>query len=100
MESSWTNFVLVYDYNPFGWNLALGALLVTVIGTFVPKAQKKLHRLEWWMSTPKRRGKMLSRRRWDHVKSIVTDDLIERVEQRVYSGSMTRDEAIAVMKGY
>jgi hypothetical protein len=42
---------------------------------------------------PKRRGKMLRRQRREYVKTLAVDDFVDRVEERVYNGTITREEA-------
>lgn len=89
MEQAWSYTYNLYQTNSEGWNIALGALVVAIILSFM-----------WRMEGPwesdilsKRRGKMLRRARREFVRRDAIDAFVDYVEERVFHGDYTRKEA-------
>lgn len=90
-ELTWSNVLMFYHSYEVAIDLAVGALLVCII---ILVGDKLLTKEEGWlMSLPRRRGRMFKKQRWDYVKNLVTYDLTDKIEERVYQGAMSREEA-------
>ncbi len=81
----------LYVNNPMGWNFALLAVMAGLCYAYAP--WEKLDKQEWLTFTPHRRGKMLRRARRRFVEAQAIDDCVNAIEERVYAGVYTRDEA-------
>lgn len=87
MESLWTSAATLYRGNPEGWWL-LGAVIGIVALTCVPWRRN----MEWVLSNPKGRGKMLRKKRREFVEQQAIDDFVHVVEERWFHGIYTDEE--------
>lgn len=69
--------------------MVLGALCLMLL-YYLWSAQENW---EWLDFIPHRRGKRMRKHRRDYVDMQATDDFVNAVEERVYSGIYTREEA-------
>src|SRR6185312_9802674 len=89
METEWNWAVTQFNYNPLGWSILLGVLLILAMAY-----------LPYWGNTgesfvsPKVRGKkMLRRQRRNYVRSMIIDELVNIIELRVFNNEISRAEA-------
>jgi len=90
MESVWT----IYNYNPAGWDAALGAAVLIAGFTYFQRRLDGM-RNAWGVFdyAPRRRGRAMRRARRDFIRSDTIDALVDHIEKRVAQGDYTRKEA-------
>lgn len=91
MEQGWSKLNILYQANPEGW-LVLGVLVVIALLLCLPWRRNTtgLSHLDF---SPKRRGKMLRKKRREYVEQQAIDDFVNSIEERVYHGAYSREEA-------
>jgi len=89
MENEWIKSgVTIYQNDMMNWNIALGAIVCFILYViYVKKAD------EWYNHLPRRRGKAMRRSRRDFVRQDAIDALVNHIEERVYQGEYSREEA-------
>ena len=97
MEIKWNSLYDIYAMNPLGWNIAMG-VAVLIAMAYVPNW--RTDNGDWLSFVPRRRGKMLRRERLRYVQSQAVDILVSGVEERVYSGEFTREEARDIYRDF
>lgn len=80
MEQGWSKLNILYQANPEGW-LVLGVLVVIALLLCLPWRKKNSG------------VKMLRTVRREHVEQQAIDDFVSAIEERVYNGTYSRDEA-------
>jgi hypothetical protein len=70
--------------------LVLGVLALAVVMAF---PWRKVDSEEWLDFIPRMKGRRMKRYRRNYVDQQATDDFVHAVEERVYQGIYTRDEA-------
>jgi len=87
MEKLWDKVEVLYRGNPEGWWL-LGAVIIVAWLTCVPWRRN----MEWVLSNPKGRGKMLRKKRREFVEQQAIDDFVHIVEERWFHGVYSDEE--------
>jgi hypothetical protein len=82
---------MFYGRNEVAVDITVGVVLICIIILVVDKLLTK--EAGWLMSKPRRRGRMFRKQRWEYVKNLATYDLTDKIEERVYQGAITREEA-------
>lgn len=96
MREAWIKVVEVYNYNPDGWYV-LGVCIVAtlVLGWLWPSRDES-----WLNANPKRRGKMLRKKRREFIEQQAIDDFINALEERTYQGAYSKDEKVELLRKF
>jgi hypothetical protein len=87
---------MFYNKYEVAIDVVVGITAVCIIILCVEKLLTK--EAGWYFATPRRRGRMFRKQRWEYVKNLVTYDFTDRIEERVYQGAMTRKEAAEIYR--
>ncbi len=78
----------IYHANELGWD-AVGLFLILLLLAGLSHIQSR----EWLNYIPHRRGRVMRRARRDYVRTSTIDEIVNVIEERVYQGTYTREEA-------
>lgn len=82
----------VYSADRLNWDAALGAVILMGVYALMHK-HLSWNKWNYWEVIPRLRGKAMRRARRNYVRSSAVDGFVGIVEERVYQGEYTRDEA-------
>lgn len=91
MELQWTDVLHFYQQYRVAIDVGVGLAAVGITILCVDKLATK--EAGWAFSLPRRRGRMIRKKRRQYVESLATYDFVDKIEERVYQGAITREEA-------
>jgi hypothetical protein len=91
MESQWANVLHFYRQFEVATDIGVGLILLAIMFLCVDKLFTK--EAGWLLAGPRRRGRMIRKARRQYVDQLATYDFVDKIEERIYQGAITRAEA-------
>lgn len=88
--------LVIYNTNALAWDILIAMLVLGFYLTFPSRFQ--IASDGWASLRPRGRGRMLRRARRNFVRTMIIDDLVSNVEEKVFSGIITRKEASEIYR--